>query len=112
MSFLGDDFRRRAEEYNAEATKMYESAEFASSPKVQASMIVAKTTANTLYLLSEVVDFLRASDATDASYERRQALAGRNEALRKAFMAAMTTGDYTRYDELVKEFVDAANATD
>ena len=109
MSFLGDDFRRRAEEYNAEAAKLFASPEFPSSPKVQVSTTVAKVTANVLHLLGETVDFLRASDTTDASYERRKVLAERNEALRKAFMAATTTGDYTRYDELVKEFVDAAS---
>lgn len=104
MTLLGDDFRKRAESNNAEAKQFFESPEFATSPKIQASAVISKVTANTLYLLGEVVDYLRGSDAVDASAERRARYAERNEAIRKAYLAGVQSGDFTNFDQLVSDF--------
>lgn len=104
MTMLGDDFRRRAEKNNATAEELFASAKFASSPKVQASAVIAKVTANFLYIQGELVDYLRMSDATDAASARRMKYAEQNEAMRNAYVAGVESGDFTEYDRLLAEF--------
>jgi len=108
MTLLGDDFRKRAEKNNAEAATFFDAADFKANPKTQTAAVISKITANMLYLLGETVDYLRESETIDASGERRKRLADRNDAIRKAYTAGVAGGDFTNYDQLVKEFVESA----
>jgi hypothetical protein len=104
VTILGDDFRRRAEDNNQTAAELFSSAQFATDAKIRASMIVAKVTANVLSVGGEIVDFLAGAATVDEATQRRHTIAERADAIRKAFVAAAATGDYTRYDQLVAEF--------
>jgi hypothetical protein len=103
MSGLGDDFRKRSKEWHAEAEELFGSKLFGTDRKTQSAATVAKITANMLTLLGEVVDYLRASEAIDGAAERRKTRAERFNELRKAFIDAGTTGDYTDYERIVGE---------
>ena len=104
MTLLGDDFRKRAAENNKQAAAFFDSADFKSNPTIQATAVISKVTANTLYLLGELVDYLRTSEAGDATSDRRKQYAERNDAIRKAYAAGMKSGDYTNFDQLIAEF--------
>ena len=104
MSHLGNDFRRRAEEHNAQAETLFSAGDFDVNRKTQAAAVIAKTTANMLYLLGELVDYLRESETIDDADARRKQIADRNNAIREAYTAGMTSGDFTNFDQLVETF--------
>jgi len=107
MSGLGDDFRKRAAENNATAEKLFSAAEFATDRKAQAAAVIAKVTANMLSIMGELVDYLRESETVEDSALRRKRIADRADAIRKAFVAGATSGDFTNYDRLVDEFAES-----
>jgi hypothetical protein len=107
MTLLGDDFRRRSEENSQTAADLFGAADFAANPKTQTAAVIAKVTANLLYIAGEMVDYLRMSEVGDASSVRRREHAERSDRLRKAYMAGMTSGDFADYDRLLDEFAAA-----
>jgi hypothetical protein len=107
MTMLGDDFRHRAEENNKTANDLFGAADFATNAKTQTAAVIAKVTANFLYVAGEMVDYLRLSEAGDASSVRRREYAERSEKIRNAYMVGMSSGDFSTYDRLLDEFAAA-----
>lgn len=100
MITLADDFRSRSSEQHEAAMKLLKLPEFATDPKKQAMFIVGKVTANTLQLLSEMVDYLRVSEKMDAASQQRAQAMEKNDAIRNAAIAE----NWEEFDKLVEEF--------
>ncbi len=105
MTFLGDNFRERAEKQTAAAKEFFEAPDFKSNPKAQTSAVICKVTANMLHVMGEMVDYLRGSEALDASAVRRKQIADRMAGFRDAYTAGVSSGDFTNFDRLTDDLV-------
>jgi len=100
MNDLARDFERRAEEQLKAAIAIYESVDFNTNPKKQATFVVGKTTANLFAMLAELTAYLKATDEMDEMTIRRKEIMERNNAIRIAAAA----GKWDEFDRLVAEF--------
>lgn len=110
MAVFGDSLRERSQAQEEAAKTLFESSKFDLEPKTQALAIVAKTTANVLHILADIVDYLRASEDMDEDAKRREAYMERNNAIRNAATLGSASGDWSEFDRLVKEFGTATGA--
>lgn len=110
MGVFGDALRERCEKQEEAAKTLFESKRFDQEPKTQALAIVAKVTANLLYVLADTVDYLRASESMDEDAKRREAYMERNNAIRNAATLGAASGDWSNFDRLVREFGAVASA--
>lgn len=98
MNTLALDFERRAKEHAKSADDLYQSADFGVSPQKQALFVVGKLTSNLLYLMSEQMQFSKASGKTSEADARRQKIMERNNAIRDAAAA----DDWVEFDRLTE----------
>ncbi|KKN09810.1 hypothetical protein LCGC14_1042830 [marine sediment metagenome] len=95
MNDLAQDFERRAEEQLKAAIGIYESVDFNTNPKKQATFVVGKTTANLFSMLAELAAYLQ---ATDEMTIRRKEIMEQNNAIRIA------AAEWDEFDRLVAGF--------
>ena len=107
MGLLGDDFRRRSDEHNETAASILVAPDFVTDPKKQTAVVVAKVTANVLQLLGETVDYLEVSSSKPV-----QSNVNSQHELRKAAAIGVSTGDWSKFNELVEQGHDSGSGSD
>ena len=110
MSVFGESLRERSKVQEDAVKVLFDSEKFAQDPKIQAMAVVAKTTANFLYVAADIVDYLRTSETMDEATTRRETYLERANAIRHAAVAGFADGNYSEFDRLTKDFGPVASA--
>lgn len=108
MSILSQDFRSRSAAQLKNAQDLFGAAEFKTDPKVQATFVVAKVTANMLTIFADMVEFTDGANSQDEVRARRNAQTDKNHALQVAAAAGNWESVANIVDGIVKDAVTKA----
>lgn len=108
---LAEQFRQRAESYSEASDVLFRSVEFAGDAVKQATAIIGKVNANTLFAFADMLDYLDAKAYGGLKDERRKSVIDTNAAIRLAAARASASGDWSQFDKLVTEMGGAGTGT-
>ena len=97
---VADNLRSEAKGQREAAAVLLNSDDLNTDRKKQIAATVGLTSANVFEAVADLVDYLRESAVTDPLMLKRQELVARNDAIRKAGVAAFANGDWSKFDEL------------
>lgn len=102
MSRFSDKLRADAQEQRNAAGVLLNADDLNTDRKKQIAATVGLISANQMDALADLADYLRSSAISDPAMQRRHVILERNEAIRKTAAVAAASGDWSKFDELVK----------